>query len=339
MLNLFKNYKLIGFYFVSSVALVLFTGCTGANIGGTSSSSLAKSSYDVKTAKAFKDKKQVAIGGFKVTFITEQKMTAKNKGSFLGGGGMARSTAHVKLNGVSNGLMQSITDEAYKNFLNTLKNSGYSVVNKEKLLQNKTYSQVVTKASPLVTDEPMPAFKANALIFAPSGEKLRLFAAQGDGLQAYGWTSPESGFSKAAEEIGVPILDVHFIVTFAYSEKYNGKDMAAINVGQSVQVHRGSRTYITSGQGGTFSTSIGSITMKKEETSTKKFANIEKEEKSTLNKVGNVIAAGLTVLLGGGERELETYNYNSDPLVYKEASLEVLNNATKGFVSKMVSLR
>ncbi|XPV68405.1 MAG: hypothetical protein ACNI25_14015 [Halarcobacter sp.] len=333
--------KLFSLGFVSLILLVVLSGCAGTNMGASNNgNSTTQSLYDVKTPKAFKAKQQVAIGGFKVSFLIEQKMTAKNRGSFLGGGGgMARATAHVKLNGISKELMQTITDQAYKNFINNLKSNGYSIVSKDKLLKNKTFSEVVTKDSPLSTDESMPSFKGNALVFAPSGEKLRLFANQGDGLQAYGWTSPESGFSKAAEELGIPILDVHYVVTFAYSQKYNGRDMANISVGQSIQVHRGSRTQITSGQGGTFSTNIGSISLSKEVVSSKQFANVVKEEKSTMNKVGSVISAGLTVLLGGGERELETYIYNADPIKYKAATLEVLENANKGIVSEMVSLR
>ena len=334
-----KNVKLLSLGFVGILLASLFSGCAGTNMaGGTGSSSTQK--YSVDTPKAFKGKQKVAIGGFKVSFVTEEKMTSKNRGSFLGGGGgMARATAHVKLNGISKELMQTITNEAYKNFITTLTNSGYSIVPKEQLLSNKIYSEIVTKNSPLSTEEAMPGFKANALVFAPNGEKLRLFSNQGDGLQAYGSTSPEAGFSGAAEKLGIPILDVFYLVTFAYSEKYSGRSTANISVGQSIQVKRESKATITSGYGGTFSTDNGWIKLEKEEVSTKEFANIVKEEKSASSKIGSVISAGITVLLGGGERELETYNYNANPKEYKSATMEVLENANKGIISEMVNLR
>lgn len=339
MFYLNKNIKLVTFLF-SSFILVFFGGCVGNNLGNTNSGANMQKNIGVVTPQAFKDKKQVAIGGFKISFITERKMTSQNRGSFLdGGAGMARASANTVLNGISNVSMQTITNQAYKNFVSMLQQNGYEVIETSKLLNNKTFNEVVTKTSPLNTDEPLPAIKAKALIFAPSGEKLRLFSNQGDGVQAFGWTSPEAGFSKAAEELKIPILDVHYVINFSSSENYSGRDTASISVGQSIQVLRSSRLLITSGQGGTFSTNIGSIVLQNEEVSSEKFANIVKEEQSTLNKVGNVIAAGMTVLLGGGERELETYIYNADSKKYEEVSLNVINKTSKNFISEMTSLR
>jgi hypothetical protein len=339
--------------FGPSVALLaILSACSATDSTGVSSmvnpsagaGTVAKTSsarLDVSKAKAFAGVKDVYIGGFKVGFVTERKGSSANRGSFLGGGGgMARASANTVLEGVSPQLMQEITDVIYADFQARLAASGYSVRPFSELLANESFRKVNTKPSPFETGKPLPILtNANALIFAPSGQKLRLFAAQGAGVQGFGWSSPEAGFSAAAAKTGTPIIDVDYVVTFSYFDGYSGRSSASISAGQAISVHRGSMLNLTKGEGGTFSNNQGSIAFASEITSGQQFATVEKEGKSSVEVAGEALAVGAAVLLGGGTRTRNTYVYRADPAKYKSAVVDSLVHANATLASKMASLR
>ena len=116
-------------FLLSLIAIFILTGCVTTGGGGASSQAQPGGpSFETVTPKAFAGKNEVLIGGFKVTFITQQKGTRANRGSFLGGGGgMARASANVVLDGISPQLMQSITDTAYERFVAGMQKEGYTV--------------------------------------------------------------------------------------------------------------------------------------------------------------------------------------------------------------------
>ncbi len=327
-------------FLFSLITIFILTGCVTTGGGASSQAQPGGPSFETITPKAFAGKNEVLIGGFKVTFITQQKGTRVNRGSFLGGGGgMARASANVVLDGISPQLMQSITDTAYERFVAGLQKEGYTVRSRDLLKDNAAFQAVKTEASPFETSEPMPAFKAEGQIFAPSGQVLRLMAWQGAGLEGFAWSSPEAGFSKASVELGIPVIDVHYLVHFANFDGHSSRSTASISVDQGIAVLQSSQIGITSGYGGTFSTDQGRLILGTPITVGDSFATIEKQEESALNKAGQVLAVGVAVLLGGGTRSLDTFVYRSDPEKYQAAVLAALDRANQGFVARMVSLR
>jgi len=293
---------------------------------------------EVDTAKAFAGKRDVVIGGFKVSFVTREKSSSKPRGGLLSGPSVARAAAETYLADVPNEMMQAITDAAYADFKAQLKAQGYNVRPFSFLTGNKTFNGATTKASPLKSTEPMPAMNADALIFAPSGQKLRLFAVQGDGVQAYGWGSPEASFSQAAAELGVPVLDAFYVVDFTDFDGYSSRTTAAMSVGQMLKVIKGD-LYITAGQGGTFSTNQGRISLAEWVYSEAQFCSIEKREKSGAGKVGSVLATGMSVLLGGGTRSFDEFDFKADAGKYRAIATTNLTNANAALIGKMAALR
>ncbi|HYP04894.1 MAG TPA: hypothetical protein VER03_01560 [Bryobacteraceae bacterium] len=80
------------------------------------SSDKVKDLIDLKALKSLKSVQKVAIPGFRVAFVTRNKVTARSE-DWLGGMGGGRSSGskasmEVMLGNVDYALMQSIVDEA-----------------------------------------------------------------------------------------------------------------------------------------------------------------------------------------------------------------------------------
>ncbi|HYH09889.1 MAG TPA: hypothetical protein VEK11_22765 [Thermoanaerobaculia bacterium] len=87
---------------------------------------------DVKSLKAAKGAKRVAVPGYRVIFTTRSKVVARAE-DWLGGVGGGRSsgskaTMEVVLGNVDFATLQSIADAAYADFIDDLKTSGIEVV-------------------------------------------------------------------------------------------------------------------------------------------------------------------------------------------------------------------
>ncbi len=332
--------------FLSGIILAAtLSGCvtTGTQGGGGYSgepvTSPSAAQYEINKGKAFATKNEVAIGGFKVAFVTKIRGSNSTRGSFLGGGSPGKAAATAVLSGLSQEVMQQITDAAYEDFKTKLIARGYRVRPFATIRNHPGFTAINTKGSPLETSEPMPAMSADALIFAPTGQKLRLFASQGAGLQGFGWSSPESGFSKVAVETGIPLLDVYYVVNFASFGGHSSRTTTSISVDQSMSVVNGSQLYITSGYGGTFSSDQGSIRLKQPIGSERKFASITEEEKSGTEQLGNVLAKGVAALLGGGTRASSTYDFVTNADDYRKAALDALAKTNEGVTTQMAALR
>lgn len=316
-----------------ALGAMMFTGCAGGSpqpSGGSGDGA----KIEVSNGEIFQGKTKVAVGSFKVAFITEQKMTSKNRGSFMGGGeGSARASALVKLKGVSNETMQAITDAAYADFVAQLKAKGYEVVPYETLSAQKTFTKTGTEASPYEVSEPLPAYFADALLFAPSSMKLRFLNGQGEGTFA----GAEYGYGETAEAMGIPVIDVHNLISFAAFTMESSRSTASIEVDQAVMAVRGGKMEVINGLSSTFTNNTGRVTLTTEIVSTEKFAKIVQEEESTSDAVGDMLASAVGSLLGGGDRAMNTYIYEADAAKFKSAAIKVLENANGEFVAAIAS--
>ncbi|MEA2488312.1 MAG: hypothetical protein QOH21_104 [Acidobacteriota bacterium] len=86
--------------------------------------------FGAKTVTAFAKSNRVAIGGFRVVFVTHNEARAFVRASYMPGRetGSARAKMEVDLKGVDDATMQAITDRAYALFVEQLKAAGREVV-------------------------------------------------------------------------------------------------------------------------------------------------------------------------------------------------------------------
>ena len=294
---------------------------------------LGMKSDDIKvdTPKAFAGKKDVVIGSFKVGFVTYNKASQKAGGGLMGG--MAgRATARTTLNGVNDAQMQKITDAAYADFTSMLKANGYNVVDRSTITNTSEYKKASVEKSPQRDAESVLVMGSDVTYFAPSGLPLH-----GKG---FAFSNPMMAFGTIGGKTGVPVLDVEYIVNFANADGYGGsfRNSAAVNVGQGISVVSGSRVTALGGQGGTFSTDIGTVSLGQPVYSTEEFATVA-EMTTGGEKALGYAANAFSAVLGGGTSISREYTVNADPGKYEAVSKSVLSQANKKLVGTMAANR
>lgn len=101
---------------------------------------------DVKSLRAAKGVKRVAVPGYRVIFTTRSKVTA-NAEDWLGSVGSGRSSSGAKasmevvLGNVDFATLQKITDAAYADFLADLKEGGFDVVPLETITASESFKK------------------------------------------------------------------------------------------------------------------------------------------------------------------------------------------------------
>lgn len=327
------------------VTLFMLNGCAtgGSGTGGGGLNSGA-TSVDANTGEAFSDLQKVVIGGFAVGFDTFKTESVKAGGGLLGSGFGGKSTAKSTLTGVDEATMQAITDAAYKDFVRSLREAGYDVVNRKTLLQHESFKDTNTLGNPIkISEGGMLGGGNETLYFAPSSfGGIKPFAGDIPGeVGGYGWSNPSSGAGKFATETSLPVLHIVYNVDFANSESYGGwhTSTSAINVEQGITVTPGrSRMEIIGGQGGTFSSDIGSLALSSPISSDKKFAEI-KDATSDTSKAVETVTNVIGTLGGVGSNKSRRFEFAANEKAYKEATLKALENTNALFLKEMQARR
>lgn len=165
--------------------------------------------FGAKTVTAFAKSNRVAIGGFRVVFVTHNEARAFVGASYLPGGverGAAKAKMEVDLQGVDDATMQAITDRAYQRFVEQLKAAGREVLTPEEL--QPTYAEFKTQPStPMAVDVGLLKGKA----FAPTGMPLWWQVGDSWGDAGLGQKNMRA-FNKQSEALKAPITIAPMIV-------------------------------------------------------------------------------------------------------------------------------
>lgn len=235
------------------VASLLVSACAGI---------AAKKQPDpvvITNASALAGKQEVVLGDFRVSFVTYDNTTAKSESPmFSADRGYARSSLRATLVGVSDDIMQSLTDAAYSDFVARLAASGYSVADSAVLASNAEWQKMKRLGSPQKDAAVLGGLigrSQESATFAPSGKDMVAYNGN-DKMPFHAYL--------AADQLGRPILSVHYKVHFVYfgSEtdytsnrgiEYKGAEYSAqVSAGQGVQVVPGSSVEWMVGAAGTF---------------------------------------------------------------------------------------
>ena len=177
--------------------------------------------FGAKTATAFAKSNRVAIGGFRVVFVTHNEARAFSGATYLPGGverGSARAKMEVDLQGVDDATMQAITDRAYQRFIEQLKAAGREVVTLDEL--KPTYAGFNTAtANPQPVDVGLLKGKA----FAPTGMPLWWQVGDSWGDAGIGQKNMRA-FNKQSEALKAPIsIAPMIVIDFAHMESSGNK--------------------------------------------------------------------------------------------------------------------
>jgi len=313
---------------------LLLSGCV------TSGPTKPDDPYKVDNASAFKGKQKVAIGSFKISFVTFDKSSSKATGGMISSGSeYAKATLRAKLEGVDDKTFQKITDQAYQDFTNKLKQNGYTVIDRSAITNAKSYANMETVPNPHKQQE--SSFKSvtggsrREATFSPTG--LQLYHASSMGAAPR--PVPHLIYSVAAEA-GVPILNVHMRVHFAYfkGQTKNGDDKkATVNLGQVIRTEDGSRVTLAAGPKSTFSNPNGTIQLTWGKSTSTPYG-VTKDATSSAQKAANTFSSVVGMFSGGSSSAKELI-ITADPEKYSTASLDVIGRTNNGFIHKMAKLR
>jgi hypothetical protein len=333
----------------SALALLLFAGvlaaCSVQHTSGGTAPKEAKGGFlglskadaiTVETPDAFKGKKEVIIGSFKIGFLEEKKESSKAGGGFGG-----RSSAHLKMNGVTTEVMQQITDAAYNDFVSKLKAAGYSVADRSPLLSSKEFGEVSSDVSPLREEASFFGSKNTLTYLSPTalGNKIYWHGEQGR-MGGFAFANTMLGASTYADKAKTPVVFVSYLVDFANAEGSGGRFSAtsSIEVGQGLSVAPGGGVWIFGGQGGTFSNTNGAVKLGQAVYSTDSYGEIVKTSSDAAVAAETALNVA-TAVLGGGTNQSRSFEINADVKKYKAVSNKVLGEANSALTGKMGELR
>lgn len=340
----------------SALALaVMLAGCGGASMtqGVTKAEKNHKGGFmglkklaqvEVQTPAAFKAKKKIALANFTVGFDIEKADSQKAGGGLMGNGFGGKSSAYSKLVGVDNVTMSVITEAAYADFTKKLKAAGYDVVGPQDVLANEAFSGTKTYDNPLVaTSGGFMTAKNETRYFTPGvfGKNRSFMGSIPGETGGFAFSNPASAATKYVAATGVPVVYVTYKLTFANASGHGGwaSSSSSVQVGQGLTMQAGvSRLGIIGGEGGTFSTALGSMSLGQPLSSDKAFATVE-DSTTGVNK-GVQVATNVIGLIGGvGTNSTRNYTFNARPADYKAAAMDVVTQTNDSFIAKMTSLR
>lgn len=300
---------------------------------------------EISVEDAFKGKKDLVIGGFKVGFNESKRMSKKAGGGLLGSGFGGKSTGLAKLSGVSVDVKQQIANQAYQDFINTLKAKGYNVISQAQYVGSKEYEGTNEYTFPYTDDDSgFLSSYGQATYFSPStiGNQQAVFYVDIDGVTGgFGFGNPMNASAEYGIRAGVAIINVSYFIDFAGSDGSGNfwSSSSSLKVGQMLSVDQGFLgDYFRPWWCGSFSDKVGNMTLGQPIASVKEFAMTSDDSSQTEKSVE--IAINIVSTLGGlGSNMSRKYNYQADPEKYRAASLDVLNKAHNAFVEKMVTNR
>lgn len=304
-----------------------------------------KDKVSVTTAEAFKGKKNVVIGSFKVGFISYKRASETAGGGMFSSSAAAKTTVKSNLVGVPESTMQAITDTAYKDFVAQLKANGYNVLDRSVLTSLESYKKATSAASPTKYDDITLAQKSDVLYFAPTGQELFFMVGEKTGgfgalSSGIGFSNPGMAFQVAADTDKLAIVTANYVVNFVNTEGYGGshRTTSSVTLDPGLSIVPGSTVSIIGGYDGTFSKNIGAITLGQPVYSMEEFGSIEETTSAAESAAGtfSMVVGGLA---GIGSTNSGTYAVTANPTAYQSVTDGLLKDANTELVAAMVANR
>jgi hypothetical protein len=287
---------------------------------------------NVEGGKAFVGVKKVVIGSFKIGFITTKKEHAQAGGSGVGG----NSTAMMELHGITPAVMQSITDKAYQDLLAQLQAAGYEVADRTQLASSE-FGKSASKASPFTEEASFFGSDNTVTYVAPASiGNLYFFMGETDQRNGFNFNTPDMAASGFADKNKLPVISVMYNLDFSSNKSETGAfaSFSAVEVGQALSVAPGSGIILIGGQGGTFSTTNGSVRLGQAIASPDPFGEIVNTSSDGMVVLETTVNAA-SALLGGGTNQSRDFSVAADPAKYSTGAANILKQTNADLIRSM----
>ncbi len=299
---------------------------------------------DVTTGAAFSGAEKVLIASFKVGFVESKKDSVQAGGGLTGSAYGGKSTALMKMEGLSSATMQKITDAAYQQFKQKLIAQGYELVDHSQLYDQPKFKQVKRYDMPLKADN--SGFLSNYGVshyYSPSalGHNAPIYMGEIPGeTGGFGWSNPGTVTSEYAATSGVRVLNVSYAIDFAYTNSYGGwhTNSSSISVGKLISIVPGAQMTIIGGHAGTFSKAIGSVRTEEGLVSEADIGELI-DSTSETNKAVQMATNVIGILGGIGSNSQREYTLTVDETKFQNEATSLAVKMNDNFINKMVQLK
>lgn len=337
----------------SLLALTLATGCgapgakSGVVKGGERSSGfMGLSKTDdivVDNADAFKGSNQIVVANFVVGFATYKTDSSKAGGGLMGSGFGGKSTAKSSLLGIDDATMQKITEAAYTNFVADMKAKGYTLADRNALLNFADFKRTKTYENPY-EDSSGGLFgtSSKTKYFAPASfGSIRSFVDVPGLSGGFAFDNAIAGAASYVKSGGPKVVSVVYVLDFANSEKYGSwaTSTSSVSVGQGLTViPEYTKITLIGGEGGSFSNPNGSVRLGQPITSEKEFATVTDSTSDAAK--GVEIATNVIGIMGGvGSNSSREFEFKARPADFTAAANDVLKQTNSALIGKMSTLK
>jgi hypothetical protein len=329
----------------SLTLLALCSFALSANAGPFGSKETA-ATVKIERGGPLKGKSTLALGAFRVAFVTEDAANSESHGMFSGGGSAARMTS--QLVGIDHALMQKITDEIYADFLKQAAAKGYTVIDSASLAKSSSAYGALP---------PMENFDEGRLgtFVIPTGQRSVELAADHSAKQdkgAVGFISAMKNVSKsmataeankvfpvAAKDTNSTVVGVTIVVNFANFKGTSssfGSSKATIAPGATIDgQNKEDISHATSIMAWDASTSTApaGMAMVLLEGEIHSDVSIGEFGSHSAMKAGDHISNGIAALGAGGQVNKKASELTADPIAYETNVLLVAAQANDMMLS------
>lgn len=292
---------------------------------------IPEKSVSTDSFKQLKNCKKVVVTAFNVQFITK-----KDAGTHAGREteGAAHVNSHIKLTGLDTATFQTITDQAYTNFVKGLQSLGLEVMPYSEYAALPGYADMKShfKTSPMEVSGGMFSGEPSQL-FAPQGMPVILFGdelALGQGTlmtAGIGQNAPLTKEAVMAKETGVASVHVYLVVDFCQMEANGGtySFSAKVDTKPQISISKVSRCSFF------FDNSMYNggrefVKMKNNAFGTNNYVSEFNNVTTGGQKAGDVAANVIGVFSGGSTYKNTYYEAVASPALYESVCVKYLTD-------------
>lgn len=167
------------------------------------------SAKDIEPMKLLKKAPAIVVPGYRVWFTVQDGASAHS-----GGGGGAKASLSVMLEGVDGQVMQEIADEAFADFMEQLKATGRTIIGPDEVVADEAWADVKPLESPQY-DGAKPGKGLGFMIYSPTNVPLWVHHFdQFGGANPFNQKSTKAMYKLSAGKEAVVILP-NIVIRFA----------------------------------------------------------------------------------------------------------------------------
>ena len=289
----------------------------------------------------FKGVQRVSIASFKVSFV-HGKIEASHAGGGLTHRG-GNAAAGLKLTGVSEAVMQELTDAAYTDFVQRLTQAGYHVIDRAELKAQPDFAKVKSETSPQRKSASLFGDKTEIATFAPSSHgDMYWFESESEKSGGFGFANATTAAMAQYGKTGIKVLSVNYVIDFAGGSGYGGRfaRRARVEVGQALTLAPDGGVTILGGEGRSISGHSSWIRFGQPLHADEPFGNMVQTTSNTAKGVETALnVLGAFAGYGTSTRTRRDFEVQADPKRYQDLSGKLLTQANDKLITRMTSLR